>query len=139
MPNAESEGKKIEFELHIDPPRTTHQQKKVSVVHGQPVFYQPSRLKNAVSVSGWSLAPHKPNEPLKGPLALVVRWKFKGQRKKPGWKITRPDTDNLQKALKDEMGKLGFYQDDAQVVHEECEKVWADVPGIEIKLWELEP
>ena len=125
--------------LPIDPPRTTHQQKKVAVVHGKPVIYQPSRLKNAVSVLGWSLAPHKPKEPLKGPLALVVRWKFHGQKKKPGWKVTRPDTDNLQKALKDEMGKLGFYQDDAQVVHEECEKVWADVPGIEIKLWELEP
>lgn len=125
--------------LPIAPPRTTHQQKKVAVVHGKPIIYQPSRLKNAVSVLGWSLAPHKPKEPLKGPLALVVRWKFHGQKKKPGWKITRPDTDNLQKALKDEMGKLGFYQDDAQVVHEECEKVWADVPGIEIKLWELEP
>lgn len=130
---------KIEFELHIDPPRTTNQQKKIAVVHGKPIVYQPKRLQNAVSVLGWSLAQHKPKTPLSGPVALVVRWKFHGQRQKPGWKITRPDTDNLQKALKDEMGKLGFYLDDAQVVHEECEKVWADVPGIEIKLWELEP
>ena len=129
----------LSFELPIDPPRTTHQQKKIAVVNGKPHIYTPARLSAALSVLGWSLATHKPKEPLKGPLALVVRWKFKGQRKKPGWKITRPDTDNLQKALKDEMGKLGFYQDDAQVVHEECEKVWADVPGIEIKRWDLEP
>lgn len=137
--NAGEGAAKIEFELHIDPPRTTHQQKKIAVVNGKPHIYTPARLSAALSVLGWSLSTHKPKEPLKGPLALVVRWKFHGQKKKPGWKVTRPDTNNLQKALKDEMGKLGFYQDDAQVVHEECEKVWADVPGIEIKLWELEP
>lgn len=131
----------LTFELPIDPPRTTHQQKKIAVVNGKPHIYTPARLSTALSVIGWALSQHKPKEPLKGPLALSVRWAFRAGRghKSGEWKITRPDTDNLQKALKDEMGKLGFFLDDAQVVHEECEKVWADVPGIEIKLWELEP
>ena len=68
----------------------------------------------------------------------MVRWKFHGQKKKPGWKVTRPDTDNLQKALKDELGRLGFYRDDTQVCVEVCSKIWAREPHIYIKLEELE-
>ena len=37
------------------------------------------------------------------------------------------------------MTKVGFWHDDAQVVWEECMKVWtSDKPGIEITVTELE-
>lgn len=50
------------------------------------------------------------------------------------WKTTKPDTDNLDKALKDEMTRLHFWKDDAQVCSEISEKFWADVPGIFVKV-----
>lgn len=57
-----------------------------------------------------------------------------------GWNniiTTKPDTDNLQKLLKDCMTKLGYWQDDAQVASEIVEKFWADTVGIYIKIEEL--
>ena len=43
---------------------------------------------------------------------------------------TKPDTDNLQKLLKDVMTDLGFWKDDALVASEIVEKFWAERPGI---------
>ncbi len=45
----------------------------------------------------------------------------------------KPDTDNLQKLLKDVMTAVGFWQDDAQVASEIVEKFWAEIPGIYIR------
>ena len=51
------------------------------------------------------------------------------------WRITKPDTDNLQKMLKDCMTEIGFWKDDAQVVKETVEKRWSDEPcGISIEI-----
>ena len=55
----------------------------------------------------------------------------------PELKATKPDTDNLEKALKDEMTRLHFWCDDAFVCSEVVEKFWADTPGIFIKVVEL--
>ena len=85
--------------------------------------------------------PHKPNVPLEGPLSLSVIWLFpKGKSHKHGeWRVTRPDTDNLEKMLKDCMTRTGFWKDDAQVVHEVVEKRWSDEPsGIYIEIEKLE-
>ena len=84
---------------------------------------------------------HRPDEPLEGALQLRTLWLFpKGKSHKNGeWRVTRPDTDNLQKLLKDCMTRCGFWQDDAQVVREIVEKRWSDEPtGIYIEIEELE-
>lgn len=52
---------------------------------------------------------------------------------------TRPDTDNLQKLLKDVLTGLGFWKDDALVAVEHVDKRWADRPGIYIKIEPLPP
>ena len=70
-------------------------------------------------------------------VALSVLWLFpRGQRHKNGeWRITKPDTDNLQKLLKDCMTRVGFWNDDAQVCREEVTKRWSrQKPGIHIKV-----
>jgi crossover junction endodeoxyribonuclease RusA len=70
-----------------------------------------------------------------------VLWLFpKGKSHKAGeWRVTRPDTDNLEKMLKDCMTRCGFWKDDAQVVREHVEKKWSEDPvGIEIEITELE-
>ena len=44
---------------------------------------------------------------------------------------------NLQKLLKDCMTLVGFWTDDALVASDLCEKFWAEVSGIYIKVEEL--
>ena len=50
----------------------------------------------------------------------------------------RPDTDNLQKLLKDCMTAEHFWTDDALVCSEITEKFWADTPGIWIHIEPVE-
>lgn len=71
-----------------------------------------------------------------GPVRLLVKWCFPsdGRHADGEWKTTKPDTDNLDKALKDEMTRLRYWYDDAQVASEISEKFWADVPGIFVKV-----
>ena len=131
----------MKFFVNCNPPTATAQEKKVALVKGRVVFYEPSNLKAAKSQLTFHLLRHRPKEPLKGPLSLTVLWLFpKGKNHKDGsWRITRPDTDNLEKMLKDCMTRCGFWRDDAQVVKEYVEKKWSENPvGIEIEIVELE-
>lgn len=126
--------------LLLDPPTATAQERKVTIVHNRPVFYQPEKLKEAKKILWLHLRPFKPKEPLAGPVKLHVSWLFpRGKRHKHNeWRVTKPDTDNLQKMLKDVMTDLGFWIDDAQVVKEDVEKIWSDEPtGIDIEIIEL--
>ena len=127
-----------EFFLDLVPPRVTHQQKKVAVVGGKPRFYEPERLADARRRFLLFLAPYRPASPWEGPVRLCTRWQFPRGKRKAGWKTTRPDTDNLQKLLKDCMTQAGFWKDDAQVVSETAQKVWAQRAGIWIKAEEIE-
>ena len=131
----------LEFFMPMDPPTATAQEKQVRVVNGRPMFYKKQQAKAAEAVLIRHLSEYKPDKPLEGPLKLKVLWIFpKGKsHKNKEWRITKPDTDNLQKGLKDCMTKLGFWGDDSQVVWEEVSKVWGDEPsGIVIQIFALE-
>lgn len=110
-----------------NPPTVTHQEKQVRVVNGKPFFYEPSELKQARADLTDNLAKYKPNVPIATGCRLVTKWLFPPGRHKPGsYRITKPDTDNLQKLLKDCMTDVGFWKDDALVASELCEKFWAE-------------
>ena len=131
----------MEFFIAIDPPTSTAQMKQVRVVKGKPIFYDPPAVKAARNMLSAHLAIHKPDKPMTGPVSLRVLWLFpRGKSHKNGeWRITKPDTDNLQKLLKDCMTRCGFWKDDAQVVSEAVEKRWSDDPcGLYIEVNELE-
>lgn len=120
------------------PPTVTHQEKKVNVVNGRPVFYEPVQLKNARDKLINHLYRYKPSQPYRDGVRLVVRWCFPRGRHYDGeYRITKPDTDNLQKLLKDCMTVCGFWKDDALVASELVEKFWAETPGIYIRIEEL--
>ena len=129
----------MEFYLDINPPTVTAQEHKVRINSGRPVFYNTARLKKARAVFENMLALHRPGRPMEGPLALTVDWFFLTASHKDGkWRITRPDTDNLQKLLKDCMTRKGFWNDDAQVCVEMISKRWVrHKPGIGIKVVSL--
>ena len=130
----------IEFFMPMEHvPTTTHQEKQVHVVNGKPVFYEPAELKAVRSKLKAHLAQNAPEAPVTGPIGLQVKWCFKtikGHRNGE-YRISRPDTDNLQKLLKDCMTSVGFWKDDAQVCQEIVEKFWSDVPGIYIRVQPL--
>ena len=130
----------ISFFLPIKPPTVTHQEKAVHVVKGKPVHYEPEKLKAARSKLMAYLGQHAPLVPMQGAVRLGVKWCFPitGKHGDGEYKTTRPDTDNLQKLLKDCMTDLGFWKDDAQVASEIVEKFWAKIPGIYINIHDLE-
>ena len=123
----------------MKPPTTTAQMKQVAVVNGKPRFYDPDDVVAAKSKLSAHLTKHVPDAKYTGPVRLTTKWLFPMTKtsKNGQYKHTRPDTDNLQKMLKDCMTKLGYWTDDALVASEIVEKFWADVPGIYIKIEEL--
>lgn len=130
--------RRIEFFMPMIPPTVTHQEKKVRVVHGKPVIYEPAELKAArVKLLG-HLRRHRPQKPIEGAIRLVAKWCFpRGQHRDGEYRITKPDTDNLEKLLKDCMTASQFWKDDAQICSEVAEKFWAEVPGIWIGIEQI--
>ena len=127
------------FMAMADVPTVTHQEKQVHVIGGKPVFYEPQELKMARAKLRAYLQQHKLPQPYTGPLELTTKWCFplKGNHDSGEYRITKPDTDNLQKLLKDCMTDVGFWKDDALVCREITEKFWSDVPGIYIRIEKL--
>lgn len=129
----------MNFFITMKPPTATAQEKKVAVIKGKPIFYDPPAVKAAKQAITAYLVPHKPDKPFTCAVALTVLWMFpKGKHKNGEWRTSKPDTDNLQKMLKDCMTRTGFWLDDAQVAREVVEKRWADEPsGIYIEVTPL--
>lgn len=130
----------IEFFIPMEKiPTTTHQQKQVTCRNGKPHFYEPSKLIEARAKYMAYLSQFAPQEKIHGAIRLTVKWifpmvkgSFNGQ-----YKTTKPDTDNLQKLLKDCMTELGYWVDDALVASEIVEKFWGKTTGIYVRVEEL--
>lgn len=127
------------FFVAMNPPTVTHQEKKIRVVNGKPVVYEPAELKTARRKLMDYLASYRPDKPLTCGIRLVVKWCFpiSGKHGNGEYRITKPDTDNLQKLLKDVMTQLGFWKDDALIASEIVEKFWTDIPGLYIHMESL--
>lgn len=134
----------LEFFLPMIPPTVTHQEQATGVNRktGKPYRYDPPELRAARAKLTAHLGRHRPERRLRGGVMLVVKWCFPldraGRHRDGEYRTTKPDTDNLQKLLKDCMTATGFWTDDAQVCSEHTEKFWARIPGIYIHAMELE-
>lgn len=127
-----------EFFMAMIPPTVTAQEHKVTVRNGKPVFYNPPEVKAAKGKFIASLYKHCPQFPYREGVRLVVKWIFpKGKHHNGEYRTEKPDTDNLQKMLKDCMTLCGFWQDDSLVASEVCEKFWGEPSGIYIRIEEL--
>ena len=155
---------RVQFFLSMIPPTITAQEKDIRIVQKNitrsdgkvvrkpvPVVYEDQKLKDARQKLMGYLARWKYDSQFQGmPPGKGVRletvWCFRlptsgisaGIKIEDGdYRITKPDSDNLQKMLKDCMTATGFWKDDALVVREVVEKFWSDVPGIFIRIEEL--
>lgn len=128
-----------EFFMAMIPPTATAQEHKVAVRNGKPIFYDPPEVKAAKEKLIANLSKYSLNTPYREGVRLVTKWLFPndGKHKDGEYKISKPDTDNLQKMFKDCMTKLDFWTDDQLVASEICEKFWADIPGIYVRIEEL--
>ena len=132
----------MKFKLKMIPPTATAQQKGERVVGGYIHHYKKKNVAQAEAILRDALLPYVPEEPITDkPIMLCVKWMFpfpKSARKhKTGYsryKITRPDTDNLNKMLKDVMTDMGFWKDDALICCEFIQKIYNDEPGICIEI-----
>ena len=128
----------VEFFMPMIPPTCTYQEKKVAVIKGKPVFYDPPEVNQARIKLCGHLAKHKPEKIYDCGVQLVTKWCFPREKHQQGeYRVTKPDTDNLQKLLKDCMTSVGFWKDDVLVASEVIEKFWGDPPGIYIMIREL--
>lgn len=130
------------FKLKMNPPTATAQQKGERVVGGHIHHYKKKNIMQAEAILKDALLEHVPEEPITDkPIRLGVLWEFpfpkSAKKHQPGMmrcKITRPDTDNLNKLLKDIMTEMGFWKDDALIYNEGIVKVYSDEPGITIQI-----
>lgn len=123
-----------------NPPTVTAQEKKVAVgKDGKPRIYEPPALARARADFCARLERYAPDAPFEGPICLKVMWLYNRADGRTGWKDTRPDTDNLQKLLKDCMTRTRFWLDDAQAALEVIGKRWVDtLPRVRISVIPLE-
>lgn len=131
---------RIEFFMPMKPPTTTHQQKKVMIQNGKPIFYEPEDLKAARAKLMAHLGQHVPERKFKGPIRLMAKWCFPLTKGKQDgqFKDTKPDNGNSNKLLEDCMEELGYFEKgDAQIASLIVEHFWASVPGIFIRIEEL--
>lgn len=125
----------MEFFMSMIPPTVTAQEREVRVVKGKPVFYDPPELADAKQKLTAHLSRRTPEKRFEDGIRLTVKWLFpKGRHRDGEYRTTKPDTDNLQKLLKDCMTRCGFWADDALVCSEIVEKFWAKIPGIYIRI-----
>jgi Holliday junction resolvase RusA-like endonuclease len=136
------------FFISCNPPRSTAQSTKRIGVRkdGKPFSFTTAKGKQQEADFMSLLMPHVPEKPCEGPLKLTIIYKLpflsneKKAVKERGWEyhIKKPDSDNLLKLFQDTMGKLLFWNDDAQVVELAMKKIRHQQPGIYVHLIEID-
>ena len=128
--------KTLEFFIPLRkiPSITAQEQRTGTKKDGSTYRYDPQKLKAVKALFRDHLARHTPQEPFTGPVELWVVWRYPVDAEHPPgtFKTTKPDTDNLLKAFKDAMTKVGFWKDDAQVASEWTSKRYEYIPGVAV-------
>ena len=121
-------------------PTATKQERKWFVgKDGRPRSHPSEAWAKAESDLRAHLESFRPGEPMRCGIVLDVTWCFPANGRPDGSPyLKKPDTDNLQKGLKDLMTELGWWSDDALVFSEHATKIYSRIPGIRIDIEEVE-
>lgn len=117
--------------------------------NGKPDVYTPDRANGWKNLIAMEANKHLPVKPLEGPikidcLFLMPRPRRLMRLQAPGGHIphtSKPDRDNLDKAVLDCLTQIGFIKDDRQVCEGEILKYYHEKggqPGVVIKIYQLE-
>lgn len=129
------------FFMAMIPPTATKQEAQVTIgKDGKPHWYPSPQWAKAEDVLRANLERFRPDEPItEGGVVLSVEWCFPQDGHADGEPyLKKPDTDNLDKGLKDVMTDLGWWDDDARVFGESIVKLHSRIPGIRIDIEEVE-
>jgi len=122
----------VYFFVNGDPPRITHQAKKIGRKfvqgggRGPLRLYDDERLK---ALHQWYATYIRPNTDLRiaPPASLHVQFRFEGDDDflavDPRWFVQKPDADNAAKPVTDVLVKQGWLEDDKQVAMLRVEKI----------------
>lgn len=133
-------GRSIEFFEPMKIPDTTHNALEPALRrNGKPTIRKSDRLKAAEAKWEAHLARHAPEKPLEGALMACVKYCYEPDRLHPEGtpKVTPPDTDNLDKTVRDAMQRVGFFADDAQIADAWTTKGYAHPQGVYVKIEEM--
>lgn len=132
----------MKLSLRCVPPSVSAQQKRANFVGGKPVFFHGQRMTREIQTWTSLLKPHAPPTPFDGALTvtLCLVWPHLKSTKAADRarylpKTTRPDVDNVAKAIIDQLTKLRFIRDDANVTRLVLEKWHGPEEGVGIHLW----
>ena len=136
----------IDFVIHGEPPTTTAQQKGEVRRGGKTMHYTKAKVKRVLEMYEWEARAALPSgwKPIQKPkgVRLYVMFCFgTTDRKKIGtWRTSRPDADNLVKALMDGFKNAGVWEDDSQVASLQVDKTWwsRENACIRVRIEELE-
>ena len=129
-----------------DPPTVTQQQHRVIYVHGKPRFVPSNKLRKVRAHYAAAIREQK-HMMHTGPVSVTISWCFPYRHSERRAitaagailpKDTRPDLDNLGKALLDELTGAGVIRDDSQIVEYVSRKCWCDTPGILIYVTDID-
>ena len=111
----------------------------VSDRRGKARLVKSQALREAEAAWESHLARFAPPEPLSGPLRAIVRFCWEADAAHPAGtpKATKPDLDNLEKAFWDVLQRLKFFSGDQQVALKDVAKLYADVPGVYVRIEEM--
>jgi len=132
----------IDFRIDLIPPTSTSQQKRAVALPGKGIRFFKTKAQQQAENNYMALVyPHRPPEPMQGPVSLSICFTFPWRKSEPkknrvnGCRPheTRPDVDNIAKALIDVMGASGFWRDDAQIAEMHLKKQWGDKVGIQVR------
>ncbi len=79
---------------------------------------------------------NRPPRPLEGAVGAKLTYCYRrpASRAYEIYKTTKPDLDNLEKPVFDALKRAGWIKDDANIVHTEVKKIWADVDGLKLEM-----
>ena len=134
----------IKFTVFGEP--TAQGRPRFAVINGHAIAYDPAKSRDYKQAVKAAALPVKPKALLDGPLQLTVmiykslpksmcrlsRAKAMAQEIQP---TTKPDIDNVVKAVCDSLNKLIWY-DDSQIVTMYVSKWYSDEPRVEISIKE---
>lgn len=118
--------KRIEFTVFFPQiPKGTSQMKRVNHRSGR--FFEGKELQEARAAYEDRLRPFAPDQPFDGPVKVSIGFGYfvKNIKLRGKPKTSRPDADNLVKLVLDVMTKIGYWNDDSQIVELTIMKHWA--------------